>query len=282
VPKRAVVVFGALLGLVVVLSLVLWSVSVGQRRAAPDPELLAKARAVELTLLAAAAEGGDASALAKIQAMPEAERTPPLWRALSRGACRDGNSERCLFALRDALRAAPALAEDPDIVGEVRRLAKSETHGMAALELSAEALGTRGADLIYAVSSDKALGRSSTGERARGLLQEERVQKVMSAELAATIRLGTALKSPRCGELKQLLVELVSKLDQRSVPLLSRLNERRGCGFLGLGDCYSCLRGGGELKAALEAAKSRPGPEFSELGTPPAASAVPSPSSAEK
>jgi hypothetical protein len=282
VPKRAAAVFGGLIGLVVVLSLVLWAVSGTQRKAGPDPALLAKARAVELTLLAAAAEGGDSIALAKIQSMPEADRTPPLWRALARGACGDGNSERCLFALRDALRAAPALAEDPDIVAEVRRLAKSDAHGMAALELSATALGTRGADLIYDVSSDKTLGRSSTGERARGLLQEERVKQVMSAELAATMRLYTALKSPRCGELKPLLVELAPKFDQRAVSLLSRLNERRGCGFLGLGDCYSCLRGGGELKAALEAAKSRPEPEFGEARAAPLPSGKPTPSSSAK
>jgi len=269
IPKRAVYVFGGLLGVCVLLSLVLWSISGKGRKAAPDPELLAKARAVELTLLAAAAEGGDSVALAKIQALPEAERTPPLWRALARGACGDGDSERCLFALRDALRGAPELAEDPDIVAEVRRLAKSE-HGMAALELSATALGARGADLIYEVSVDKTLGRSSTGERARGLLQEERVKQVMSPELAATQRLHTALKSPRCSELKQLLAELTSKFDRRAVPLLSRLNERRGCGFLGLGDCYSCLRGGGELKSAIEAAKSRPEPELPSAAAPSA------------
>ncbi len=282
VPKRAVIVFGGLLALVVVLSLVLWSVSAKQRKAAPDAELLAKARAVELTLLAAAAEGGDPNALAKIQAMPEAERTPALWRALARGACGDGNSERCLFALRDALRAAPMLGEDLDIVADVRRLAKSETHGMAAIELSATALGARGADLIYDVSTDKVLGRTQTGERARGLLQEERVKQVMSTELAATQRLHTALKSPRCAELKKLLPELTPKLDRRAVSLLSRLNERRGCGFLGLGDCYSCLRSGGELKSALEAAKSRPEPEFSGAVAEASPSAAPAPSSSAK
>jgi hypothetical protein len=40
------------------------------------------------------------------------------------------------------------------------------------------------------------------------------------------------------------------------------MNDRRGCGFLGLRDCFTCLRAnkGKELAAALKAASERPAP----------------------
>ena len=51
--------------------------------------------------------------------------------------------------------------------------------------------------------------------------------------------------------------------DMRLVPSLKRFEDRRGCGFLGLGDCYSCLRAGKELANTADSAGGRPGPAFS-------------------
>jgi hypothetical protein len=40
------------------------------------------------------------------------------------------------------------------------------------------------------------------------------------------------------------------------------LNGSRGCGFLGVQDCYPCLRSGSELKDAIEAASKHEAPEI--------------------
>jgi len=37
------------------------------------------------------------------------------------------------------------------------------------------------------------------------------------------------------------------------VPQLNRLTDRKGCGFLGLGDCFGCLRRGKDLSNAQKA-----------------------------
>ncbi|HEY5958729.1 MAG TPA: hypothetical protein VIV60_19345, partial [Polyangiaceae bacterium] len=76
------------------------------------------------------------------------------------------------------------------------------------------------------------------------------------------------LESARtCSEYKAQLPDVERFGDQRCQRILRKLNHDRGCGFLGLQDCYSCLRGTRALGVALEAAKSRPGPSFSEVSS---------------
>jgi hypothetical protein len=140
-----------------------------------------------------------------------------------------------------------------------------------ALELAA-AQGARGADVLYDVASDRSLAKSPLAQRAKSFLEDDRVRQNASPALAALLRLSSALKAPRCGELKRILAEASGAFDQRALPALGRLAERRGCGLLGLGDCYSCLRSGRELKTALEAAKSQASPRFD--GAPRAASSA--------
>jgi hypothetical protein len=43
---------------------------------------------------------------------------------------------------------------------------------------------------------------------------------------------------------------------------LTAYTTRSGCGFLGLGDCYSCMRRGEELANAIASAKSRKAPKY--------------------
>jgi hypothetical protein len=219
-------------------------------------------RHAELLVLAQKALSGDRLALATLSVVPAAERSPEVWRALAHGHFVNGESERSLAFLQGAVQAVPALSEEPQLGSDLRALALSDAHGTQALELAATWFGQRGADLIYELSNDKSLGKPALTQRARELLREDRVRKQMSAPLSAAVRLSTALKTPRCNELKGLLAELAGAFDQRAVSGLNRLTERRGCGLLGLGDCYSCLRGGRELKTALEAARARPAPKF--------------------
>jgi hypothetical protein len=233
--------------------------------AARDPQADAKARAVALEALAARAEAGDSAALATLAEVPEPERTLRIRRALLQGTCDEPDRERCWAQVEAAARAEPALAEDPRTLHELRKFAESDAHGAAALELSA-GLGSRGADLLFDVSSDRSLGKSA--QRARELLKEERVSRAASPALQAALRLAGALRAPRCAELKRLLGELSAAFDQRALPSLNRLNERRGCGLLGLGDCYGCLRTGRELKSAIEGAKARPSPKIELVPRP--------------
>ena len=55
---------------------------------------------------------------------------------------------------------------------------------------------------------------------------------------------------------------LTARGDDRSSRPLTALASRKGCGFLGLGDCFSCLRRGTDLADAQKAAQQRKSPEF--------------------
>jgi hypothetical protein len=63
---------------------------------------------------------------------------------------------------------------------------------------------------------------------------------------------------------KNLLPRVRDNGDARVVPTLARFADRRGCGFLGLRDCFTCLRTdkGKDLAAAQKAAAERPAPKF--------------------
>ena len=275
-PKRFLYAFGGLVVLTALLTALLWRTTRTTSEAFEDAPVNEEGRRVELAALSRKAEAGDRLALATLSVVPAAERTPELWRALVHGHCSNGEAERCLAFLRDAVTAAPALAGDPKLQLALRGLALSEAQGPLALELAASSFGAPGADLLYDLASDK--GKSAVAQRARDLLQEERVRTAMSPALSAAVRLSTALKSPRCGEIKSVLAESGAAFDQRALSSLNRLSDRRGCGLLGLGDCYACLRSGRELRTALETAKARPAPKFENPTPSPAVSAAPAPS----
>jgi serine/threonine protein kinase len=272
-PKRFLYAFAGLIALSALLTALLWRSTGGESPSSPPVVSGDDSRRAELLALAAKAVAGDRLALATLSVVPAAERSPEVWRALVHGHFVNGDSERSLAFLQGAVQAVPALSEEPQLGSDLRALALSDKHGAQALELAATWFGQRGADLIYELSNDKSLGKPALTQRARELLREDRVQKHMSAPLSAAVRLSTALKTPRCNELKALLAELAGAFDQRAVSGLNRLTERRGCGLLGLGDCYSCLRGGRELKAALDAARARPAPKFEAPAPIPSAAA---------
>jgi serine/threonine-protein kinase len=265
-PRRVLYAFAGLLALGALLVVSLLWVTHDEGPAAADPAAIARDRARVIEQLVTRVEAGDRAGLAVLAEVPAAEHTPRIRRALVRGYCDQPDREPCWVQVERAVRESAELAQDPRTLYELRRFAASEAHGPAALDLAA-GLGDRGADLLFDVASDRGLGKSALPQRARDLLREDRVSRHASPALKAAWRLSAALKAPRCGELKELLAELAAAFDQRAMPSLSRLNERRGCGILGLGDCYGCLRAGRELRTAIDGAKSRPAPKF-ELAPP--------------
>jgi hypothetical protein len=226
---------------------------------APEPDVLA---------LVAKAETGDRVAIAALAERDADERTAVEWRALGHGYFLIGDLKSGLLIHGDGIRAKKELKTDPIVLSDVRRAVTHPELTEPALLLAARSLGETGADLLYDIwDEQKGIANSTAGKRARALLDEEPAKSQRSPALRAALDLQAALKRPKCSELKKLLPELARAADERSLPALSRLNERRGCGFLGLSDCYSCLRANKDLANALASARSRPRPSF---GVPPA------------
>lgn len=214
-----------------------------------------------LTLIAKA-ESGDEKALGLLAQRDSSKRSLIEWRALGHGYCRLDRAEQCLKVYAEGASDHPEIASDPGVLADVRRLAERLDVGEQALTFAATSLGTAGADLLYDVYEKGKGSASGAAARAKALLDEAPAKNHVSAALRALLLLQSAMKKPRCSELKQLLPDISRNVDERALSLLGRLSDRRGCGFLSLSDCYGCLRASGELTRALESAKSNPRPSF--------------------
>jgi len=228
-----------------------------------DASNSAVAKDSQLAQLIQRAQTGDQTALAELSARPEAMRAEGEWLALGRGYAKLAHLSASLAAYQKGVAAKPALSADPNLVADVRRAALDASTSEAALKFAASSLGANGVDLLYDVwDSSKAVpSRAPLSKAARGYLDDDAVRAKASPALKLLLELGKAQKEG-CAGVKRWLGRAATEGDARVVPALKRFDDRRGCGFLGLNDCYSCLRAGKELGAAASGAAARPAPNF--------------------
>ena len=208
---------------------------------------------------------GETRALAKLAAVKPKERSSSVWLALGRGYTEVGDYSQAVIAYDRALDERKNLKEDPETQRDLRNAAASGKALPSALELIADKLESAGADILFDVWAGTHKKTTST-KLARKLLDSPEVQKKSSPALKIALQLRVKGK---CEEMKALLPEATNVADSRSVRPLKKLTRRSGCGFIGLGDCWGCLRKkGGELKAALAAAEGREAPTFSSTPAP--------------
>jgi eukaryotic-like serine/threonine-protein kinase len=228
-----------------------------------DASNAAVAKDSQLSLLIGRAQGGDQTALAELSARPEPLRGGNEWLALGRGYAKLEHLSASLAAYQKGVAAKPELSRDPALLADVRRAALDTTTSETALKFASSALGAGGVDLLYDVwDSSKAVpSRAATTKLARTYLDDDAVRAKASPALKLLLELGKAQKEG-CASVKRWLARAASDGDARVVPALKRFDDRRGCGFLGLSDCYSCLRSGKDLGAAANGAAARPAPSF--------------------
>ncbi len=219
-------------------------------RAAPPP--------VELAPIIARAKVGDRAAIAQLEARPATTRTAAEWMALGKGHAVFAEYGPALLAFRHAVTLDPPLASDAGMLADVRRAADDDSAQKDALDLAAGPLMASGADLLFDVwasTNDK----TQATILAKSLLDRDDVEAHGSPALRVALDLRRATK---CDDVKNLLPAALADADERSVRRLTQLATRRGCGFLGLGDCYPCLRSDDQLSDALKAAQTRKAPRF--------------------
>ena len=219
------------------------------------------APADDVALLTKRAHAGDREAIGKLQLRPDAQRSASEWRALAHGQIVVGNGKQGLIGYKKALNLEPALADDAELTRDVRTLALASATTLDALELALAHLGTRGADLVYDVWSRTRSSKDSqdVARAAKGVLDGSAIRLKASPALLIYLDLG---KAKGCPGYKLLLPRATQSADARSASKLKSLTGRRGCGFLSLSDCYSCLRSGDALEQAVKAAEGRPAPSF--------------------
>lgn len=232
----------------------------------------------QLNALIEAARGGDRAVLSELRIL--AGKDPRAWLALGTGYARIQQFDASLGAYGTALELDAALASDARLLMDVRAAADAPGQREAALKL-AETLGSTGADLVYDLwwsLRANAAGKDSAAE-VLAVLQRAPLRDKASPALDVALTLNDA-KS--CVGYKKIMDQAAEHADQRALPKLQPLTQRSGCGFLGLRDCYACLRGGSQLSTAIDRARSEPGPSFSSLPASAAPAAVPGKARSEK
>ena len=215
----------------------------------------------DLATLMERAEGGDRTALAELLGRAEKAKEVSAYRALGRGYFKIGQVDAGLRAYRSGARLEPRLGESAVVLADVRRATTDAPNQALALEVAAE-LGAGGADLLYELWDSNKTTNAALSKQAKAALESEAVMKNASDALKVALELPKA-KTEGCDAVKKLLPQVLENGDTRSVPTLTRLADRRGCGFLGLRDCFGCLRSakGKDLADAKKAASERPAPK---------------------
>ena len=123
-------------------------------------------------------------------------------------------------------------------------------------------LGARGVDLLLeltaksARSSPRHAFTAATQKRLADSLATPEVRAHASDAAAVVLELKDAR---RCDTKKAALAHATTSGDERSLAYLKPLTARSGCGFLGVADCWSCLRRDAALAEAIAAVEARTG-----------------------
>ncbi len=215
----------------------------------------------DLAELMKRAEGGERTALAELLGRAAAAKSAPAYLALGRGYFKIGQLDAGLRAYRSGGNLEPKLGEASGVLADLRRGLADAQNEQLSLEVAA-VLGQGGADFLYDVYDSNRTTNASLSKQAKALLDSDAVQVNQSPALKLALELPKA-KTDGCAAVKRLLPRIEASGDIRVVPVLTRLGERRGCGFLGLRDCFACLRtaNGKELASAQKAASERPAPK---------------------
>jgi serine/threonine-protein kinase len=237
--------------------------SKGEASAANGGAVATAPKDPELRQLIARAETGDQTALAELTARPETSRSAAEWHALGHGYAKIAQYTASLNAYESGAKAAPELLTDPKLLADVRLAALDPATSEAALKFAAGPLAAAGADLLYDVweSSKSIPSRAALSKQARAYLDDETVRAKATPALKVLLELGKAQKEG-CASVKRWLARAAVEGDARVVPALKRFDDRRGCGFLGLSDCYGCLRANKDVGTTAESVALRAAPNF--------------------
>ncbi|HKQ69746.1 MAG TPA: serine/threonine-protein kinase [Polyangiaceae bacterium] len=222
----------------------------------PDPPLFKK-------LLAPATAPADALGAATqtgVAALEDLSSRFPkdaaVWRALVRAYSKEKRGVDAMRAVAKLVEANERAVDDDEIQGAVASAAQGAVESAdAAFDLMENGLGSKGPDFLYELSTTKGISQR-TSARIKQVLAKPDVRARMSPALAVAFDLKN---SSGCESKRALLGRAKEQGDARSLAGLRTLQAAKGCGFLGLGDCWSCMRRDNALGAAIAAIEDRTG-----------------------
>ncbi|RYZ09113.1 MAG: hypothetical protein EOO73_04935 [Myxococcales bacterium] len=160
-------------------------------------------------------------------------------------------------ALANKLVQQPEVVTDAAVKRELLRLAGDPDTAEVALTALARTSSPVAKDLLYDVSTSRAVPQA-TSDLASSLLSSREVRASVSPALGVALDLRGATT---CDAVQAALPKAQSDGDRRSLSSLGKINSRRGCGADKSEDCYPCLRSQNkQVTATINAVKRRKAP----------------------
>jgi len=202
----------------------------------------------------AAAETAGSAAFSDLTArFPE---DPAVWRALLRAYTTEKRGTDAMRTVAKLVAVSESAIEDEDVEEAIKAAVQGPTESAdAAFTLMESGLGAKGPDLLYDLSTTKGLSSRALARVKQTLVKPE-VKARMTPTLALVVEFRAASS---CEAKKALLGRAKEQGDARLLASLRTLQVPKGCGFLGLGDCWSCMRRDNALGAAIAAIEERAG-----------------------
>ncbi len=199
-------------------------------------------------------KASDAPALEKLR--EQYPRDPKVARKLLVAYSDDARALPQAVAIAKALLELDTEACHDDAVKRtlLRGAGGAPTAAETAFEVMSTSMGSDGPDLLWELATGGAAVSAPTRDRAMKLLADPKVRELASP----AVRVAFDLKKGTPCERRALLAAAERDGDKRSLPYLEPLVVTKGCGFLGIGDCYGCFGNRTELVKTISAIKSRP------------------------
>jgi hypothetical protein len=179
---------------------------------------------------------------------------PAVWRALVRSYTKDKRGADAMRSVGKLVALNERAAGDDDVAEAITAAAQGPSESAdAAFAMMESGLGDKGPDILYDLSTTKGL-TPRTSSRVKQTLAKADVKARMSPALAVAIDLKSA---SGCEAKRALLPRAKEQGDSRVLGTLRTYLAPRGCGFLGLGDCWSCMRRDNALGATIAAIEER-------------------------
>jgi serine/threonine-protein kinase len=160
-----------------------------------------------------------------------------------------------LEATRRLLAIDPNMASSKEVDDAVSGAVTSGTAADLdlAIDLMSGPMGAAGVDLLIELQARPGLV-AATKTRLGQALGEAGVREHASPAASVFIELRATKK---CEERRTLLERAAKDGDARSLATLEAMQRKSGCGFLGLSDCWSCMRKDSALDDTVQAVRAR-------------------------
>jgi serine/threonine-protein kinase len=223
------------------------TVTVGKPRAAVRRP--AAASSVAQAEIDAVTAQGPAALLTLAQRYPT---DPRIRRAIVHSYISARRYAEALPAIAELAALDPGVGRDLEIIQAIVAALNDPATSNRATELLERDLGEAGVELLYDLTTRQ------TGARWKSRLMQSLAKPEVLANASPALRVAIDLRAAkRCEAKRDLLPRVQSEGDARALTQLRALAQTQGCGFLGLGDCFPCLRKGTVLRDAITALEAR-------------------------